>query len=142
MEFTSSRVRLISSLPLCLLQKLTLSLYILQTGEKRTLFDAETAGIVPKVVHPESEQEPNESRRSVPLSSSYPPQPDRRGVTRLWSKLTEAIKNKDMEAATIAKTTVEDAQRESTRRREQFDVKYEPRFFKMEKDGRWLPKIQ
>jgi len=93
-----------------------------QTGEKRTLFDAETAGIVPKVVHPESEQEPNESRR-------------------LWSKLTEAIKNKDMEAATTAKTTVEDAQRESTRRRERFGVKHESRFFKVDRAGRWLPKI-
>jgi len=92
------------------------------TGEKRTLFDAETARIVPKVVQPESEQEPNESRR-------------------LWSKLTEAIKNKDMEAATDAKTEVEDAQRESVRRREQFGVKHEPRFFKMEDDGRWVPKI-
>ena len=64
------------------------------------------------------------------------------GVNRLWSKLTEAIKNKDMEAATIAKTTVEGAQRESTRRREQFGVKHEPRFFKVDKAGRWLPKIQ
>lgn len=64
------------------------------------------------------------------------------GVNRLWAKLTEAIKNKDMEAATIAKTTVEDAQRESTRSRERLGVKHVPRFFKVDKAGRWLPKIQ
>jgi oxysterol-binding protein-related protein 8 len=63
-------------------------------------------------------------------------------INRLWSKLTEAIKNKDMEAATQAKMAVEDAQRESVRRREQFGIKHEPRFFKMEDDGRWVPKIQ
>ena len=47
-----------------------------------------------------------------------------------------------MEAATYAKSTVEDAQRESVRRREQLGVKHEPRFFKVDEYGRWLPKIQ
>ena len=75
-------------------------------------------------------------------SSSRSLQPDRRGINRLWAKLTEAIKNKDMEAATDAKTAVEDGQRESTRRREAFGVRHEPRFFKMENDGRWVPRIQ
>lgn len=117
------------------------SLYTPQTGDKRTLFDAETAEIVPKVVQPESEQEPNESRRSVPHLPVILRDLTDVGINRLWSKLTEAIKNKDMEAATYAKTTVEDAQRESTRRREQFGVKHEPRFFKVDKEGRWLPKI-
>ena len=62
------------SLPHC--KKLALSIYTSQTGETRTLFNAETAGIVPKVVQPESEQEPNESRRSASLPSGYSPQPD------------------------------------------------------------------
>lgn len=106
------------------------------------MFDAATAGIVPKVVHPESEQEPNESRRSAPYLPVVLRNLTDVGINRLWSKLTEAIKNKDMEAATNAKTTVEDAQRESVRRREQFGVRHEPRFFKMEKDGRWVPKTQ
>jgi hypothetical protein len=47
-----------------------------------------------------------------------------------------------MEAATYAKTTVEDAQRESVHRREEAGVKHEPRFFKVDKEGRWLPKVQ
>lgn len=64
------------------------------------------------------------------------------GINRLWSKLTEAIKDKDMEAATYAKTIVEDAQRESVRRREEHGVKHEPRFFRVDKYGRWLPKIK
>lgn len=79
MEFTSSQVRLVLSLSFFSCNKLTLPLNTLQTGEKRTLFDAETAGIVPKVVHPESEQEPNESRRLASLSPSCSLQPNRCG---------------------------------------------------------------
>lgn len=106
------------------------------------MFDAETAEIVPKVVEPESEQEPNESRRSFHYLPVILHELTDVGINRLWSKLTDAIKDKDMEAATYAKSTVEDAQRESVRRREQFGVKYEPRFFKVDEYGRWLPKIQ
>lgn len=47
---------------------------------------------------PESEQEPNESRR-------------------LWSGLTAAIRNQDMEGATEAKNAVEERQRERARKR-------------------------
>lgn len=63
-------------------------------------------------------------------------------LLRLWSQLTEAIKNKDMEAATVAKTAVENEQREETRRRDSLGVSYEPRFFKLQSDGRWVPKVQ
>ena len=117
-------------------------LYTSQTGERRTLFDAETAGMAPKVVLPESEQELNESRRSVHYLLIIFRDLTDVEMNRLWSKLTEAIKNKNMEAATNAKNIVEDAQRESVRRREEHGIKYESRFFRVDQYGRWLPKIE
>ncbi|KAG9223248.1 hypothetical protein CCMSSC00406_0000063 [Pleurotus cornucopiae] len=94
-----------------------------KTGQKRVLFDAVKDGqhICPKWVAPEEEQEPNESRR-------------------LWRDLTTAIALKDMEAATAAKSAVEDAQREERRKREEKGVKHVPRFFKL-LDGRWMPDL-
>ncbi|TEB39293.1 Oxysterol-binding protein [Coprinellus micaceus] len=94
-----------------------------KTGKKRMLFDAVKDGqnICPKWVPPEDEQEPNESRR-------------------LWSQLTKAIEAKDMEWATDAKSTVEEAQREDRKRREEKGEHFRPRFFET-KDGRWVPKL-
>ncbi|KAK7688245.1 hypothetical protein QCA50_008615 [Cerrena zonata] len=94
-----------------------------KTGKSRVLFDVskEGAKIAPKWVAPEDEQEPNESRR-------------------LWSKLTAAITAKDMEAATEAKTAVEESQRELRKRRDESGEKYVPRFFKFE-NNRWVPKF-
>ncbi|CAL1697292.1 unnamed protein product [Somion occarium] len=94
-----------------------------KTGEKRVLFDVSKEGqnIAPKWVAPEEEQEPNESRR-------------------LWSKLTIAIIAKDMEAATEAKTAVEESQRELRRRREESGEKHVARFFTL-RHGRWVPKF-
>jgi len=95
-----------------------------RTGQKRILFDALKNGqnISPKWVAPEEEQDVNESRR-------------------LWADLTRAILAKDMEAATDAKTTVEDAQRELRRKREEGGEKFVPRFFEL-RDGRWVPKLE
>jgi hypothetical protein len=45
-----------------------------------------------------------------------------------------------MEAATAAKTAVEDAQRESRRKREEAGERYVPRFFEY-RDRRWVPKL-
>ena len=59
---------------------------------------------------------------------------------RLWSQVTQAINAKDMEWATEAKSTVEDAQREEKKRREESGQQYVPRFFEL-KDGRWSPKL-
>ncbi|KAG8759622.1 hypothetical protein FRC11_001697 [Ceratobasidium sp. 423] len=94
----------------------------LKSGEKRMLFDAAQENIVEKFVYPEEEQEPNESQR-------------------LWTKLTDAIHHKDMEAATDAKSEVENAQREAARKREETGVKHVPRFFEKNKAGQWVPKI-
>jgi hypothetical protein len=59
---------------------------------------------------------------------------------RLWRRLTQAIQDKDMEAATEAKSAVEDAQREVRRKREEAGEAHQPRFFHL-RDGRWLPKL-
>ena len=67
------------------------------------------------------EQEPNESRR-------------------LWARLTRAIVAKDMDAATEAKSAVEDAQRDQRRRMEERGEVHVPRFFHL-RDGRWVPKF-
>ncbi|CAO3622126.1 unnamed protein product [Cunninghamella blakesleeana] len=86
-----------------------------KTSQKILLFDAKNAPVVPKEVVPETEQETYESRK-------------------LWSKLTEAIKNRDMDGATDAKTTVEDAQRQLAKEREANGTKWHPRFFEEEYD--------
>ncbi|KAL0945544.1 hypothetical protein HGRIS_014705 [Hohenbuehelia grisea] len=94
-----------------------------RTNQKRVLFDAVKDGqnVSPKWVAPDDEQEPNESRR-------------------LWRNLTQAINAKDMEAATDAKSAVEDAQREERRKREEKGDTHVPRFFEL-KDGRWTPRL-
>lgn len=45
-----------------------------------------------------------------------------------------------MEAATEAKSAVEDAQRELRRQMEENGTKHSPRFFQL-RDGRWEPKL-
>ena len=92
-----------------------------KSGKKRVLFDVQKDGqkIAPKWVAPEEEQEPNESRR-------------------LWTRLTQAINARDMDAATEAKSAVEESQREERRRREESGAAHVPRFFQ-QKDGRWVP---
>ncbi|KAF9042056.1 hypothetical protein BJ165DRAFT_1415892 [Panaeolus papilionaceus] len=94
------------------------------TNQRRVLFDAVKDGqnVCPKWVPPESEQEANESRR-------------------LWHKLTDAIVAKDMEAATVAKTAVEDAQREQRRKLEESGQVHVPKFFE-KVNGQWLPKLK
>ncbi|KAG8746667.1 hypothetical protein FRC12_014228, partial [Ceratobasidium sp. 428] len=92
------------------------------SGDKRVLFDAAKENVVEKIVLPEEDQELNESQR-------------------LWTKLTDAIHHKDMDAATDAKAEVENAQREAARKREETGSKHVPRFFEVNKQGQWVPKI-
>lgn len=61
-------------------------------------------------------------------------------IVRLWKDLTQAIEHKDMEAATDAKSAVEDAQREQRKKLEESGQKHVPRFFEI-RDGRWVPKL-
>jgi len=92
-------------------------------NDKRVLFDVVKDGqnIAPKWVAPEEEQEANESRR-------------------LWSKLTSAILTKDMEAATEAKTEVEESQRALRKKRDEHGERHLASFF-VHKGGRWHPKF-
>jgi len=92
-----------------------------KTGEKRTLFDVQKSGhdVAPKWVAAEDEQEQYESRR-------------------LWRDLTRAILAKDMDAATEAKTAVENSQRELRAT----GVKHTTRFFELRDDNCWVPRIQ
>ena len=62
-------------------------------------------------------------------------------VYRLWAKVTTAIENKNMEAATEAKSAIEDAQRERRRKRELSGERHVPRFFEL-KEERWTPKLK
>lgn len=61
-------------------------------------------------------------------------------IFRLWREVTIAIQTKDMEQATVAKSSVEDAQREQRRYMEERGKKHEPRFFQL-LNGRWSPKL-
>lgn len=83
----------------------------------------------------------NESRRYVKRNETYLHAHKCFEKTRLWSKLTQAINSKNMEAATEAKTAVEDAQREMRRKMEESGEKYTPRFFQLN-NGRWEPKLK
>lgn len=92
-----------------------------QVKGRETLFDASTARVVQKAVSPEDQQAPNESRR-------------------LWTKVTAAIKAKDLDAATDAKSAIEEAQREAARQRDASGETFKPRFFKPTgKNGEWRP---
>ncbi|WVN90231.1 uncharacterized protein L203_105467 [Cryptococcus depauperatus CBS 7841] len=94
-----------------------------KSKEKRVLFDPIQAHSAPKRCLPESEQEEYESRR-------------------LWSKLTDAIRAADMHAATAAKSTVEDHQRELAKKREASgEAAWDQRFFKQVPGDKWMPKL-
>lgn len=92
-------------------------------------FDAKTAIAVPKTVIPEEDQEDYESRKYVEAMNR---QDDSPSFHRLWSKLTDAIKRRDMEGATDAKTAVEDHQRQLAKERDASGWK--PRFFEEDYD--------
>jgi Oxysterol-binding protein len=99
-----------------------------------------------KLVVPESEQEPNESRRCAIIITVVNTLSGSARLTilyscRLWSKLTAAIRKNDMEAATQSKAAVEDAQREATKRREESGEVWVPRYFEL-RDGLWQAKFQ
>ncbi|KAI9255198.1 hypothetical protein BDA99DRAFT_518159 [Phascolomyces articulosus] len=81
-----------------------------KTGNKELLFDVKAATIQPKIVVPDDEQDEYESRR-------------------LWSKVTAAIKNRDMDTATSEKTLVEDSQRAKARDRDEKGHTWHPTFF-------------
>lgn len=87
------------------------------------LFDAKTAKINPKIIAPEDQQEPNESRR-------------------LWSNLTAALKVNNQDLASVEKCKVEDAQRASTKGREELGLPHIPRYFESDGKGNFDIKLK
>ncbi|KAI9148519.1 Oxysterol-binding protein OBPa [Blastocladiella emersonii ATCC 22665] len=79
-------------------------------GDTAVLFSAEDEHIHPKLVAPEAEQEQYESRR-------------------LWSKVTAAIADRDLDTATDEKTKIEARQRANRIAREERGDAWSPRFF-------------
>lgn len=96
-----------------------------------------------------SHRKTNKNRMNLDGTSSRPPfflgggyhlRKKKLRFPRLWHKLTQAIEAKDMEAATRAKTAVEDAQRDLRRRRDESGEIFVPRYFEL-RGGRWHPKL-
>lgn len=106
---------------------------------KRTFFDSHSASVPAKSVAPESDQLEHESRRLIAGTLgiwSITSKLRRSPIYRLWSKVTAAIKAKDLDAATDAKSTIEDAQREKAAK----GATPKAHYFK-QVDGEWTPDI-
>ncbi|KAJ3019185.1 hypothetical protein HKX48_002319 [Thoreauomyces humboldtii] len=89
-------------------------------------FDAVTATIHSKITLPEAEQEEFESRK-------------------LWAAVTRGLATRDLDAATVEKTAIEDNQRAIVKERAAAGVQWEPRFFKPAGDEVWefrMPTLQ
>ncbi|KAJ2706944.1 Oxysterol-binding protein OBPa [Coemansia spiralis] len=86
------------------------------------LFDAATEHVVPQTVAGLAEQEPNESRN-------------------LWRDVTCAIRAGNQDAATTYKMAIEEQQRLDARDREDRGERFEPRFFQLEGDARYHPRL-
>ncbi|ODQ50232.1 hypothetical protein SAICODRAFT_173898 [Saitoella complicata NRRL Y-17804] len=82
----------------------------LRTKKTTILFDARGARPATHDMKPLSEQDERESQR-------------------LWDPVTRAIKKRDQDAATDAKSAIEERQRQEQRRREAEGAQWEPRFF-------------
>lgn len=93
-----------------------------KSGESRVLFDAKKATFVEKSVPAESEQDEFESRR-------------------LWAKVTEGIKEKNLDKATDAKSAIEDAQRQRVKEREESGSTFKPRFF-IQDGEKFVPNLE
>lgn len=93
-------------------------IYIQSTKAKKqdVLFDAANATVFKKIVPAEAEQTQFESRM-------------------LWTDVTKAIQSNNQQAATDAKTIIEDAQRKAKAEREEKNEEWVPKHFRKEEDG-------
>ncbi|KAG0186988.1 hypothetical protein DFQ28_007042 [Apophysomyces sp. BC1034] len=80
------------------------------SGRKKSLFNAKTSIVYPKIVEPEINQAPTESRR-------------------LWSKLTIALQKGDMMLARDEKLHIEEHQRLVAAERHKQGLQWHPQFF-------------
>lgn len=62
-------------------------------------------------------------------------------IFRLWSKVTEGIKEKNLEKATESKTAIEDAQRQRVKEREEKEETWQPKYF-VQKGEKFYPKVE
>lgn len=85
-------------------------------AQQEIFFDADTSNKHAKKVLPESHQEEYESRN-------------------LWSKLSKAIHDRDLDTATHEKTTIEDRQRKLRHENEEKHIPTTHRFFRAVGDG-------
>jgi hypothetical protein len=92
----------------------------LTTGKKELLFDATHARETPPKARPINEQDERESQR-------------------LWQDVTQAIKEKDQEAATDAKSKIEDRQREEAAKRMNEGIDWHPQLFRRVQGGHGGP---
>lgn len=116
-----------------------------KTGETEELFNVKTAKIVEKKIRPEEEQEEFESRRWVLLTVwcfAFPLMLTTSSLHfRLWTKVTDGIKEKNLDKATENKTAIEDAQRQRVREREEKNETWTPRFF-VQRGEKFYPKVE
>ncbi|KAI7853211.1 hypothetical protein BDC45DRAFT_545685 [Circinella umbellata] len=82
------------------------------SSKKQSLFDVKRSSIHPMIVEQEQHQENHESRR-------------------LWSKVTDAIKQKDQDTATNEKMLLEDKQRSDAKERQKQGTSFQPQFFEL-----------
>lgn len=97
------------------------------TQEKQLIVDLQPLLPTPKVIPPEDDQLPNESRK-------------------FWGPVTDAIVNKEYAKATTAKQEIEERQRQKAAERKARNAEWQPRFFtealgpkgqpELSKDGR------
>ncbi|KAJ1660166.1 Oxysterol-binding protein OBPa [Dispira simplex] len=92
-----------------------------RTGDTQVLFDANKAPLIPKLVPSEQDQDDIESRR-------------------LWSKVTAALRQRDLDTATNEKLRIENMQREQRREREMEGIEWQSRYFK-EHNDRWSARL-
>lgn len=97
---------------------LLLIFILYQSTEKKLFFDAFSAPIHPKIVEPESKQGPLESRK-------------------VWSQVTLALKNKNLEEATHQKFIIEDGQRNKAKERQETGEEWIPTYFIKNKEGKY-----
>lgn len=60
---------------------------------------------------------------------------------RLWAKVTEGIKEKNLDKATEAKSAIEDAQRKRVKEREESGEVFKPRFF-IQEGEKYIPNLE
>lgn len=58
----------------------------------------------------------------------------------MWSKVTEGIKEKNLDKATESKSAIEEAQRQRVREREEKNETWQPKYF-VQKGEKFYPKV-